>query len=64
MNPQDIGAKKSIQYDDPLLKDNTKYGLLSNIKISAVDNYVLKGRRVYELQDTSQTIYVRNKIIK
>ena len=40
---------KLIQYDEPSLKDNKKFDLLGNIKISGVDVSVVKGKRVDEM---------------
>ena len=54
MNPQESIDKNIIKYGDPQLKDKTKDELLSNLKSAGVDIYVVKGKRVDELQDTSR----------
>ena len=53
MTPQDSVAKTFSQYDDLQLKDKTKAELLGNIKSAGVDISVVKGNRLYKIQDIS-----------
>ena len=56
---------KLIQYDEPSLKDNKKFDLLGNIKISGVDVSVVKGKRVDEMHRWAFPVicYPRNMLI-
>ena len=56
MNPQQNVDKNISQYDDTQLKYKTKSKLLSNLKSSGVDIYVVKGERVGDLQDIPRKI--------
>ena len=70
VNPQEHVATNSSHYDYPQLKYKTKAQLLGNIKSSGVDIYVVKDKKVGELQDIplknqiSVTKRIRNKRIK
>ena len=58
-------SMKLIQYDEPSLKDNKKFDLLGNIKISGVDVSVVKGKRVDEMHRWAFPVicYPRNMLI-
>ena len=66
VNPQEHVATNSSHYDYPQLKYKTKAQLLGNIKISGVDIYVVKDKKVGGLQDIARknSIPVTNRIIK
>ena len=51
MTPQEHVSAEFSKYDEPLLKDKTKYMLIGNIKISVVDKSVVKGKRVGYMQN-------------
>ena len=53
MTPQDHVGKCFSQYEDTQLKYKTKVELLGNLKSAGVDIFVLKGKRVGEMQDIS-----------
>ena len=55
ITPQERLFKKSIQCDDPQLKDKAKAELLVSLKSSGGDIYVAKGKRVGYLQDIAHT---------
>ena len=54
MTPKQHVTMKFSQYDEPSLKYNTKYELLGDIKISMVGMYVVKGKKVGDLQGISR----------
>ena len=53
MTTQEHVSAEFSKYDEPLLKDKTKYMLIGNIKISGVDMSVVKGKRVGYMQNIS-----------
>ena len=66
MTPKELVATKFSQHDQSSLKDNTEDELIGNIKISGIDMYVLKGKKVNYLQDIAHenSISVENRIRK
>ena len=57
MTPQEHLATKFSQYDDPQLKYKAEDELLGNLKSDGVDIYIMKWKRVGELQDSSLKNY-------
>ena len=53
MTTQERVAIKSSQHDDSYLKYKIKAELLGKLKSTGVDIFVVKGKRVGELQDTT-----------
>ena len=51
MTPQEREATKFCQYDEPKLKYKTKDKLLGNLKSYDVDIYVLKGKRLGQIEE-------------
>ena len=66
MNPQEILAANFGDYDDTSLKDNTNAELLGNIKSADVVMYLVKGKRLGDMQDISceNVISITNIIMK
>ena len=66
ITPQEHVDTKFGQYEEKQLKDTTKYELLVNLKTDGLDIYVVKGKRVCEMQyiPHKNSIFVTNRISK
>ena len=63
MTPQERVDMKFSEFDEPSLKYNTNTELIGNIKITGMDMYVVKLKRVGELQDVSCENFISVKNI-